>query len=373
MITKTRPNNIFKGSWYQPHPARVIGFDRLYTELEKRVQQKLINKQTDGELVIYTYTNECNYSKAWDVYTIIARGLILDLGQKEVVATPFPKFFNYGEISAHLPKCKYEVQEKMDGSLGILFHHNNQWKIATKGSFQSEQAQEAKKILDETISIDSLQKGWTYLVEIIYPENKIVVDYQDKRELVYLTSYDPYGYEDSTLNPAFLHYPCKFDGYTIDDLIYLAKEKLDKDQEGFVIRFHNGYRLKIKSEEYVRVHRLISDLTPLNIWRALKDCDNLDAIKMELPEETWDEFDKIRHKLEMEYINLRLGVGILNDKFKNYSDKELGKCLKNRNDKYSKFLFPARKSNWFKEIEEPGRKRDQVFKTFRPTGNKLDV
>lgn len=73
-----------------------------------------------GGLVIYT--KACQYERAWNPCTLQCRGLIATL-DGEVVARPFPKFFNHGEPEAahldlHAP-CR--VTDKLDGSLGILY------------------------------------------------------------------------------------------------------------------------------------------------------------------------------------------------------------------------------------------------------------
>jgi hypothetical protein len=54
-------------------------------------------------------------------------------------------------------------------SLGIMFHYANEWHLATRGSFVSEQAIKGKEILDRNnLYVDLLSKDFTYLFEIIY-------------------------------------------------------------------------------------------------------------------------------------------------------------------------------------------------------------
>ena len=40
------------------------------------------------------YSSSCVYDGQWNDATLIARGLVLDVENQTVVATPFPKFFN---------------------------------------------------------------------------------------------------------------------------------------------------------------------------------------------------------------------------------------------------------------------------------------
>ncbi|MGL1080507.1 RNA ligase, partial [Vibrio parahaemolyticus] len=84
------------------------------------------------------------YDSAWDPVTTAARGLILDLEDRRIVATPFPKFFNAGERGEPIPDLPFIATEKLDGSLIIIFHHRGRWRTATKGAFASAQAQWAQ-------------------------------------------------------------------------------------------------------------------------------------------------------------------------------------------------------------------------------------
>ena len=89
-----------------------------------------------------------------------------------ILARPFQKFKNFEE---HDPSeidmtQDYDVFEKMDGSLIILFYYEPRmtWIVASRGSFISEQAIEAQKMLQLKPNIyDVLNKNCTYLFEII--------------------------------------------------------------------------------------------------------------------------------------------------------------------------------------------------------------
>src|SRR5207248_2983394 len=93
------------------------------------------DRTDDGRLVIYTYTDQCVYESAWDEITRHSRGHIFDVQTGECVAWPFPKFFNLGENQETLPENfpwdqPYEIYEKMDGWLGMLYRHEGRFKVA---------------------------------------------------------------------------------------------------------------------------------------------------------------------------------------------------------------------------------------------------
>jgi RNA ligase len=238
-------------------------------------------------LSIYNYSRTCQYDKLWDDITLNCRGLVLDT-KGNVFAKPFPKFFNYEEHKPEdIPNESFEVFEKMDGSLGIIFHYEGEWHMATRGSFTSEQAIKGKKLLDK-LSKTALIPGYTYLVEIIYPENRIVVDYGDEEKLVVLGAYNnETGKEvevDEMVNEGW-EIVMKYKTWG-EDWETLKKE-ISKDNEGYVIRFRNGMRMKIKGDEYVRLHRILTNFSTTDIWELLKTKGNMDEFLDRVP----DEFD----------------------------------------------------------------------------------
>jgi len=142
-------------------------------------------RHPSADLWIYNYTEKTQYENHWTPETLACRGLILD-ADGGVVARPFPKFFNYGtEQAKDLPLHEpYVVTEKMDGSLGIFYRLGGEAFIASRGSFTSEQAVEGTRMLHEHDW--TVHPGTTPLFEIIYPSNRIVVDYGGRRDLVLL-------------------------------------------------------------------------------------------------------------------------------------------------------------------------------------------
>ena len=149
-------------------------------ELNKMIDEKLVivQKHKNTDYFIYNYGPKAQYERIWNDITIQCRGLILD-SNYNVIARPFKKFFNLEEhTNDNIPLMPFEVYEKMDGSLGILYWIDDKPYIATRGSFESDQAIYATNILHNKYKyvIPKLDKSKTYLFEIIYPENRIVVN-----------------------------------------------------------------------------------------------------------------------------------------------------------------------------------------------------
>jgi RNA ligase len=274
---------------------------------EHRVSQGYLRQVYSEDLVLFNYTDKCTFDRAWDQYTLVSRGIVLNRYSGEVVALPFSKFFNLGEMEEvslkNLPLDKgYHVFEKMDGSLGIVYFHNGQWRMNTRGSFDSPQAIKGREMLNK-YRTRYLDRDFTYLVEIIYPSNKIVVDYGTQEKLVLLGAVHTRSCKE--VNPEVLGYVGDQLGmesamlypYSLDEIITLQKT-LPKDQEGFVVRFMNGMRVKVKGDEYMKIAKMLSHMTPLSFWDTMKNGVVNRQYLAQLPEEFRKDFEPMVRDLE---------------------------------------------------------------------------
>src|SRR5690348_14978098 len=158
-------------------------------ELTAAIESGLVRLQRHPSrpFTIYNYTEACQYSAAWSPITLACRGLIVDAGGR-IVARPFAKFFNHTESQAPAldVQAQVTVTDKADGSLGVIYHDGSGFAVATRGSFASGQALHATEILRTRYASFVPPADMTVLVEIIYPENRIVVDYRGLDDLVLL-------------------------------------------------------------------------------------------------------------------------------------------------------------------------------------------
>jgi RNA ligase len=348
--------------------------------LNDYIERGLVIKQVHPTLPlsIYNYSRTCQYDKLWDDITLNCRGLVLD-NEGNVIAKPFPKFFNYEEHTAdEIPNELFDVYEKMDGSLGILFYYeeklsderryniwfnknyetgmerffdpNNlpdfdnpyyeptpkikgEWYMATRGSFTSEQAIKGKELLRK-YNFEKLHTDYTYLFEIIYKENRIVCDY-DFEDIVLLgiintktgsevnlhSDTEDIRIQNIVKNIGFnvvMRYNTFGEGFDV------LKREISNSKEGYVIRFRNGMRMKIKGDEYVRLHRILTNFSTTDIWELLRTKGNMDEFLERVP----DEFDKWVRMIVME-----LEAGFENIKFRSSIDFEYYKGQSNGDKK----------------------------------------
>lgn len=245
-----------------------------------------IRKHSYADLYSINYTPRVQFEKLWDEITSQTRGLILD-GEGNVVAKPFGKFFNLEEHKLEeIPNELFDVFEKMDGSLGIVYWIGNDPYIATRGSFESDQAKHATQLLhDKYLHIfDKIERNKTYLFEILYPFNRIVVDYGDLDDLILLTAIDNETGEESLPEIGFPIVK-RYDG--VNDLQQL-KSLEQENKEGFVIRFKSGFRVKMKFAEYVRLHRIITGVSNVVVWEYLSQGKSFQELLDRVPDEFFE-------------------------------------------------------------------------------------
>lgn len=261
-------------------------------------------------LSILNYSEQAQFDKRWNEVTLQCRGLILD-AEGNVVARPWKKFFNYGEgrlkIDDTMP---VEVTDKMDGSLGILWRLNGagmSWEaIATRGSFTSEQAIHASRIWTDRYSgqiNDEVIDEYTFLFEIIYPQNRIVLNYGDMDDLVLLGAvHIERGYYLGPNEAAgILGWPGPVTQvFEYSNIAQAFAADPRPNAEGFVVR--SGTEIvKIKQVDYVELHRIVTNLSPLTLWRRLSAGDTLSKLLEDIPDE-WHEWLRTEYaKLDEAY------------------------------------------------------------------------
>lgn len=284
----------------------IEGRDRL-------VAERLLRCDDLGDLRIYSYVNWC---KTWNDITLNSRGIIFNRKTGKLIAQPFPKFFNMNQRQEtqerNLPwRGGFRIFRKEDGWLGILYRVNGQHRIATRGSFKSIGAIWATEYL-KRYDLTELPDEVTLLFELICPATHIVVDYGTREDLVLLAAYNRNTGEEYSWEQ-IEEWSCEF-GFTLvesydQDWLGFCRGQIKTvsgaELEGFVIRFTNGLRVKIKSEDYFRRSALLMSLTPLNIWATMK--------MGKVPKEIWEQVDKDYHDLlekiakalESQYFNIR--------------------------------------------------------------------
>ena len=305
--------------------------------LQQYVDDGLVRRQhhPTEPLAILNYTQRAQWSGSWDPITRSCRGLIYNTDTGEVVARPFPKFHNLEEHvgdDAHAGPLDMSppiaIYEKVDGSLGIAYVQPSDGRIAwaTRGSFTSVQALWATTFWRERERVhldahgalpldpDELTRQ-TVLAEIVYPANRIVVDYGDTTQLVLLAILDIetgiHLYPSVGGEPELSHDTTWAGGTVAFHLGYLetpdaSQLPLLDNAEGFVLLSGDRLtRVKVKLTEYKRLHALLTGVNARTIWEHLRVGGNVDRLRDNVPDEflrwvdtTVDELTAVRDQSE---------------------------------------------------------------------------
>lgn len=341
-------------------------------KLDEYVKLGLVRSATvirnDKRLSIYVYTEFTQFERLWNSVTRACRGLVVDEDSRVVVRC-LPKFFNADEPEALLEKPRVidpntlVVQDKLDGSL-IQVANDPEYGlvITSKGSFTSDQAKWAQQIIDEQYPVTDtyFEPGLTYIFELIHPDNRIVIDYGGRRELVLLAVVENATGKERDIYAArfalFNRVSALNRAYAIEpDINFLNDERL---VEGIVVNF-GGYRVKVKTDEYLRLHRIVTDFTPKRVWEALSNGDSLEFENM--PEEFQAWLDETRDQLLAEFAALEDAIQAEVDTAVPLSDKQLGLA---DGYQYKGFIFMLRNG---KDIK-PG-----MWKLLKPKKEVIDA
>jgi RNA ligase len=373
--------------------SELLDIDKLKLDVRKRYISVRAHPK-DPYLRIFNYTHQAAFDAYWTHETKTCRGLIVRVGIVDidllvrskheqqtvidgtddgiVVARPFKKFFNAGEhVLNHEPIPLYEpftVTTKADGSLGIWYEAPDGPAIATRGSFESDQAIWATNWLRASEPNWKPLAGTTALFEIVYPENRIVVDYGGIETLFYIGSID---------NESGREFQDHWSGNRVtrvggfdkieDILSYIENAPQEsRNSEGFVVTFESGLKVKYKLQEYMRLHRILTGLNERAIWRWLSEGGTVEEFIDGVPDEFYDWVRQVEvqlrthHEILMESCKA-LSLGLRSMKFE--TRKELAEFVKTLPPEDQGWAFRAYDEQW-------DRLSKEIWRAIQPAGGK---
>ena len=241
-----------------------------YEELLRREYDLRIKH--DGALAIFNYNVTANFH---DPIVQEARGIIIDTERCEVVSWPFRKFGNHNESYADaIDWSNARVLEKVDGSIVKLWYDRARevWQFSTNGTIRAELAgvdgqlglsySDVIRRADNygDIPFDRLDCDSTYIFELVSPETRVVIDYGVTTLYHLGTRSNITGIE--RCEDIGIKTPAAFPITSLGDCLRAAAalndgcEGDEVKNEGFVVVDAAYRRVKIKSPDYIVMHRL---------------------------------------------------------------------------------------------------------------------
>jgi len=197
--------------------------------------------------------------------------------------------------------------------------------------------------------------------------NRIVVDYGDMYDLVLLSVIETSTGEEMPYDKLVRLYSNIFTivkRYDLDitDLNQL-KELEEDNREGFVIRFEDGFRVKVKFSEYVRLHGILTNVSNLTVWEHMKENYDFDDLLDRVPDEFYDWLKRTAARLQVKYNEIERQA--LLDFFKiNYINEITERSLfveQAKQSKHRAILFNMYDKKDYSKI---------IWKSIRPTYSK---
>ena len=215
-----------------------------------------------------------------------ARGAIIKWDcveeQYKVVSYPFKKFFNYNEPNAaEIDWETARVWQKVDGSC-IQVWYDDGWHFSTLGTIDAFKAIAAESISFGDLVVaaigslreltDNLTPDYTYVFEVTSPSNQIVINYGEKPKLWYLGCRNLISEQEEQWIPALpqcVQTPKYFPYINNLSILQRLAKTMGDNEEGYVVVDRNWNRIKVKGEEYLRLHKLRGN-GPLTIRRIIE-------------------------------------------------------------------------------------------------------
>lgn len=285
-----------------PNITPEIGGQIDMTELQELRERGLAVVREHPELPLLV----CNYTQIrpvrdseWTPLLEVCRGLIVD-PDGVIVARPFSRM---GELRAdeQLPDGPFTAFEKLDGSMGVQYPTPEGARLATRGNFIGRQALRGSELL-EPYKDFSFGDGITPIWEIIYPENRIVIDYGDREEVVLIGLVDNETGRERPL-PDQADVP-----FTVVKTVEGAANADDlramevPNAEGFVVRMdETGDRYKVKFPSFNYLGAIRKGTMPYRAWRDMLSVESAEEYLQSIPAGARDEVAAVVSDLERRY------------------------------------------------------------------------
>lgn len=256
------------------------------------------------------------------------RGITFCNKTKKIIRRPLNKFFNVSEkVETQIQNLDFTtehyVDEKIDGSFICPFFVNNEIFWGTKMAAEDfhylvqrfvDDVWEEDKINYIEFCRELINYGYSPIFEFTHPEKRIVIDYGREPLLTFLAVRNMVTGEYLDLDKTWaIDYGIpvvRSRGKIEDPEKFMEYVHTLKNEEGFVIRWKSGYRVKVKAYEYVMIHKAKEAiLFDRNIVEIILE-EKLDDIKANLSVE--ENINLTRFEEEINNTIIRVAGTVLN-------------------------------------------------------------
>jgi RNA ligase-like protein len=215
------------------------------------------------------------------------RGIVLDCDDDyRVVSFPYKKFFNHGEPhAARIDWPTARVQEKLDGSLIVLYPYRGAWHVASSGTPDASGAAHESGLsfaalfwqVWDSLGYDSTQLDRCgrkcLMFELMTPHNRVIVPHTESRIVLHgardLTTFAELDPEPIAKQ---MGWECvrTFPLGSIDDCLKAAEAMNPLECEGYVVRDGEFRRIKLKCPQYVALAHMKESMTVRRLLEIIR-------------------------------------------------------------------------------------------------------
>lgn len=258
-----------------------------------------------------------------------ARGLILEKDTWQVVSISFNKFFNIQEpLATQIDWVSAIGEEKLDGTLFTVYNYKHKWHVKTNGTIDAEDAEIESPLFDNYrqlfdlaadncgLDFSKLNPLYAYSFELCSLYNQVVIKYNQPKLYHILTRCIIFPYTEVEEDIG-IEKPKVYKIVNERECLNLVKE-MNGEYEGIVVRDKNFNRIKVKTEEWLRLHYLTNAKNTSTDSLIIKTLENdVDELLSYFPK-----YEEKIEEIKQNFIRLQLCVDKDLQLISRYKNKE---------------------------------------------------
>ena len=279
-----------------------------------------------------------------------SRSVILDESKNwATVSYPFDRFFNVGDQNCDvIDWSTARWYDKADGSIMILYHYNNKWHVSSSGmpaadgnlgDWNVKFSEHFWKIWKDLCYKDPTNTDISYMFELCSMENLVVCRHPTPR-IVFLGGRNRQTHQEffpeTIANPEW-ELVQTYDIHNLDAFLEFAKTLDPLVKEGGVCCDANFNRMKLKSEQYVRISHLRDSIanSPKALLEVVRKNESTEFLIY------FPSFEESYRKIENSFMDLETQIESIYSRIKHHiTQKEF--AAEATKYKFSSLMFSLR-------------------------------
>jgi len=260
-----------------------INYDDLKKELQKKDDNKnlvyKVNIKDDDDLsmIYYNDSSTTNFDQFDQSIEHSCRSYIIEKNTLRPIASQFNRIIYNEDALQLLTNCdwsKVVVQKCYEGTMMLVFYHNNKWYITTRRCLDANESKwinnkSYREMFDEVIAnnftLDTLDKRYCYHFVLVHYQNKNIVSYTLEKEYKYI------------------YHVMTTEKYTLKEVDYtIENNKILKVKEEYFDNLNSLYdTLKQISITDKSLHRITAEGYVLKLYNGEKYKSGFIVLKMQ--------------------------------------------------------------------------------------------